>query len=401
MIVVVGISMSIVDDAYTDECKLTPSLAVKEEYNDNILYTSTNTEKDFISTISPALALTNKTERTDFSLSGRLDHRLYSSHRDLNDTDQYYEVSGKHAFTERLNLSGKLLYSKDSRPDRDFETTGLALANVERERQNYAVSGDYLLSEQLMATVSYDYLKDTYDSLFYTDLEASTYNLGFIRDLTGFMESTKARMNIGYAKYNMPGLKIDNYEATIGVERPFNEKWSLLFDGGGRYTRSQFKFTEYELVPVIPPFVYRINVVERTEKSDDWGTVGALTLSYKGPRDYVTISAVHDVLPASGRSGTARRTSFVFSMSRRFTYELYGTLSGGYYLNKSRQGEFSAQKIDESTMRISPGIRYQFDKDKMIEAVYTYNRSKYNVNNTKAERNLFMVRFRIQHDLFE
>ncbi len=90
MIVVVGISMSIVDDAYTDECKLTPSLAVKEEYNDNILYTSTNTEKDFISTISPALALTNKTERTDFSLSGRLDHRLYSSHRDLNDTDQYY-----------------------------------------------------------------------------------------------------------------------------------------------------------------------------------------------------------------------------------------------------------------------------------------------------------------------
>jgi len=115
----------------------------------------------------------------------------------------------------------------------------------------------------------------------------------------------------------------------------------------------------------------------------------------------VTISAVHDVLPASGRSGTARRTSFVFSMSRRFTYELYGTLSGGYYLNKSRQGEFSAQTIDESTIRISPGIRYQFDKDKMIEAVYTYNRSKYNVNNTKAERNLFMVRFRIQHDLFE
>lgn len=403
MIVVVGISMCIVEDAYTDEFKLTPSLAVKEEYNDNIRYTSTNTDKDFISTISPGLVLTNRTERTAFSLLGRLDHRLYSSNRDLEDTDQYYEVSGEHALTERFNLSGKALYTKDSRPDRDFETTGLALVNVKRERQSYTASGYYLLSERFMTTFGYNYLKDTYDSPTYTGLEANSYNLGFVRDLTGFLESTKARMNIGYAKYNynVSGLKIDNYEATIGVEHPLNEKWSLLFDGGGRYTQSRYKLTEYVLVPIIPPYFYEIDVVERMKKNNDWGVIGTLTLSFKGPRDNGTISAVYDLLPAAGRSGTAQRSSFVFNLSRRFTYELYGTLSGGYYLNRSHQGEFSTQEIDESTMRISPGIRYQFDKDKMIEAVYTYNRSKYNVDNTKAERNVFMVRFKIQHDLFE
>ena len=43
---------------------------------------------------------------------GRLDHRLYSSHSDLNATDQYYEGTGKYAFTPRLNLSGKALYSR-------------------------------------------------------------------------------------------------------------------------------------------------------------------------------------------------------------------------------------------------------------------------------------------------
>ena len=31
-------SMGIAGNAYADEFKLTPSLAVKEEYNDNILY---------------------------------------------------------------------------------------------------------------------------------------------------------------------------------------------------------------------------------------------------------------------------------------------------------------------------------------------------------------------------
>ena len=37
----------------------------------------------------------------------------------------------------------------------------------------------------------------------HTDLEAHTFNLGFIRDMSNVLESTKARMNMGYAKYNM------------------------------------------------------------------------------------------------------------------------------------------------------------------------------------------------------
>ena len=176
----------------------------------------------------------------DLSLSGRLDHRLYSSHSNLNATDQYYEGTGKYAFTPRFNLSGKALYSLDSRPDRDLETTGLSFTNVKRQRQNYTLSGDYLLSEKTMTTFSYDYLNDKYDSVSYTDLESNTFNLGFIRDMSIFLESTKARMNMGYAKYNMPGMKIDNYEATIGIDRALNEKWNIVLDGGARYTIREF-----------------------------------------------------------------------------------------------------------------------------------------------------------------
>jgi hypothetical protein len=382
-----------VRDAVGDEFKLTPSLAVKEEYNDNILYSPTDAQKDFIATLSPGLALTDRTERMNISLSGRLDHRLYSSHSDLNATDQYYEGTGKYAFTPRLNLSGKALYSRDSRTDRDFETTGLSFTNVKRERQNYTVSGDYLLSEKTMTTFSYDYLNDTYDSLSRTDMEANTFNLGFIRDMSTVLESTKARMNMGYAKYNVPGIKIDNYEATIGIDRAFNEKWNLLFDGGSRYTRSQFTITEFVLVP---PFS-----IERKEKNSGWGVVGQLALTYKGERNSGKISANLDVLPASGYSGSTERTSFAFYVSRRFTYEFYGTLSGGYYINRSKAGEFSTQRIDEDTIGLTPSIRYEFDKDKAIEASYTYNRTKYNVSGDEAQRNTFFVRFRIQHHLFE
>jgi hypothetical protein len=399
----VGLMPGMAREAIGDEFKLTPSLAVKEEYNDNILYTQTNTRKDFISTISPGLSLTDRTERMDIYLSGRLDHRLYSSHNDLNATDQYYESTGKYALTPKLNLSGKALYSRDSRPDSDLETTGLSLlTNVTRNRQNYAISSDYLLSEKTMATFSYDYLNDTYDAVLYNDLESHTFNLGFVRDMSNILESTKARMNMGYAKYNMPGINIDNYEATIGIDRAFNEKWNLLFDGGARYTISETRFTTLELVQPLPPLpFFSLVPVEKTERNRGWGMVGQLALTYKGERDSGNLSVVHDISPASGHSGSTERTSFAFYVSRRFSYELYGTLSGGYYINKSKTGEYSTQKIDENMMRISPGIRYEFDKDKAIEASYTYNKTKYNVRNTEAQRNTFFVRYRIQHHLFE
>ncbi|MBA4391263.1 MAG: hypothetical protein C0399_10035, partial [Syntrophus sp. (in: bacteria)] len=81
-------------------------------------------------------------------------------------------------------------------------------------------------------------------------------------------------------------------------------------------------------------------------------------------------------------------------------YKLYGTLSGGYYFNRSSEGEFSTQKIDEEAMWTSPGIRYEWNKDTSIETSYTYNRTRYNVSREDAERNLFQVRFRIECDLF-
>ena len=380
-----GITMCIVENAYTDEFKLTPSLDAKEEYNDNILSTSTDTQKDFITTLSPGLALTNRTERMDLSLLGRLDYRLYSSYSDNNTTDQYYEGTGKYAFTPRLNLSGKALYSVNSSHDRDFATTGLLLTNVKRIRQNYTISGDYRLSEKTTTTFSYDYLNDKYDSVLYNYLKTNTSNLGVIRDISNFLKSTKATINIGYTKSYTPGVKTDNYEARIGIDHTFNEKWSLLLDGGGRYTNTKFQISE----------------LQQEESNHSRGTVGHFALTYKGERNSGSINASIDLLPASGYSGSTERTSFVFNLSRRFTYELYGTLSGGYYINKSRAGEFSTQEINENTMSLSPSVRYEFDKDKSLEASYTYNRTKDNGIGSNVESNIFRIRFRIQHNLFE
>jgi hypothetical protein len=372
-------------EAAGDEFKLTPAIAVKEEYNDNILYWTSDTQHGFITTTSPELNITDKTERMETNFSGRLDQRFYSSHGELNATDQFYEGSGRYALTPRLNLSGKVFYSQDSNPDRDLNVTGLALTNVQRARQNYTASGDYLLSEKTMTTFSYDYLKDNYDSPTYTDLEANTMGLGFIHNLSRFMQSTKARGNIVYANYNMTGAQIDNYEATIGINRALNEKWNLLLDGGARYTDTKISVH----VPV-----------DAEEKSQGWGAIGQLALTYAGEVSNASITIKHDILPASGNTGASERTSSSFSANRKFTYELSSGLSGGYFVNKASSGELSATKIDEESIWISPSVRYKLTKDAYVEASYAYNKTWYHVTQETAERNLFQLRLRVQYDVF-
>ncbi len=49
---------------------LIPSLAVREEYNDNISFSYSDTIDDFITTINAGLELTKRTEQLDLRLAG-------------------------------------------------------------------------------------------------------------------------------------------------------------------------------------------------------------------------------------------------------------------------------------------------------------------------------------------
>ena len=401
LIFFVSILSGIPTKAAGDEIKLIPSVAVKEEYNDNILYTTTQPKSDFITTISPGLAFIERTEKMDIMLSGRLDRLLYSKYGEFDTTDQYYEGTGRYALTERFSLSGKALYSEDSRPDRDLVTTGIPLGSVNRKRQNYGISGTYALSEKTLTTLSYEYAKDNYNSDRYVDSEAHTVNLGFVHDLTYFARSTKARLNLGYARYNMTGSDVDNYEATIGLERGLSEKWTLLLDGGARYTHWKFKVADVQQTifdSSTPPFFFPV-FTEQRQTSNEWGAVARLSLNYKGERTKARFGAGHDISPPSGRTGSVERTSLVINVNTQFVYELYATLSGGYFLNKSSEGEYTS-KVDEETVWITPGIRYEWNKDTSVEFSYTYNRTRYNTVREYADGNLLFVLFKIQYDLF-
>ena len=376
-----------------DEVRLTPSIEAKEQYNDNILFASSETRKDFYTTLIPGLTFLEKTERLQVDLSGRAERRVYSKYSEFNATDQFYTGSGRYSLTERLGITGKAEYSQDSRPDRDLETTGLAYTGVTRYRQGYGFGSNYLLSEILLATFSYDYSNDTYNDPRYSDMEAHVFGLGVVHDLNYFMQKTQGRMNIRYARYNVPNLRLDNYEWTAGINRALDEKWNLLIDAGVRYTDSSFAYAEF--IP-IPPFS-----TNRYDTNQDWGGVGQLALTYKGLKNSGDVRINHDIMPASGQSGTTERTSFLFNLATRLTYEFRCVLSGGYFMNKSQAGQYSVQKIDEASIWISPNLVYEYSKDVSLGFSYIFNQTHSYISGRDSERNVFQIRYKIQHDLFQ
>ena len=142
-------------------------------------------------------------------------------------------------------------------------------------------------------------------------------------------------------------------------------------------------------------------VTQDKKRTDDWGGIGQLALSYTGELSTANITVFHDLRPASGRSGAARRTSFKLDLGRRFIYELWGKLSAEYFLNKSDGGEFSAEDIDSETFRVNPRIRYNFTEDFAIVAGYSYVRVVNHVNDREPDRNLIYVRFYIQYPVID
>jgi len=263
---------------------------------------------------------------------------------------------------------------------------------VTRYRQSYGFGVNYLLSEILLGTFEYNYLNDTYDDPRYSDMEAHVFNAGVVHDLSYFMQKTQVRMNVGYARYNIPSFRVDNYEWTAGVYRALDEKWNLLLDAGLRYTSSRYTFTE---ATSSPPYY-----VSKYDNSQDWGGVGQLALTYKGLKNSGEARIKHDIMPASGQSGTSERTEFLLGMNVRLNYEFSCALNGGYFINRSKAGQYSVQKIDQDSIWISPGLIYNYSKDVSFNLSYTYNKTRYNISGTDAERNLFQVRYRFQHDLF-
>ena len=423
--VIISFFIFLQEPALGDEFTVKPSLALKEEYNDNIFFDDHNKKDDFILTVSPELKVSNRTERSALMVSGRLDGIAYSDNTDLNAVDHDYNGRLGYDVTENTGFTATAGYKKDSRPDRDInvggtgESTGLVLSSDTRIRRSASVSGTHMLNEMTGVNVGCDFSEDDFEDIRDNDIKSYRFNAGMTRRLGFFKKPTVARLNTGYATYDyddselntqsvlISGLPaaglhffqntgIDSYFLTIGAMREISEIFSILVDLGGRYTHSEF-----ENKTVYDPWILPLSNVSEKNTHNSEGFVANATLSYKGILTDCDVSLSHDLMESSGRSGPTERTSIRFNIRKQLTYKLRANLQAGYYYNKSDAGEFGSGGVDEQTLSISPGITFAITKDVLIDASYTYTKIKDKEDHTDRKRNLFFVRVKGNFSLFE
>jgi hypothetical protein len=371
-------------EASGGEFTIVPSLSVREAYSSNYFLSVDAPESAFVTTLSPALVVTGRTERLDASVQARVDNFFYAGISSRDTLDQYYDGQFRYRPTERLSLSASASHSLNSQPDRNLETTGTVDKAGKRSTQTYTFAGESSLSEKNSVTLSYAYSKINDQNQRLSDYDTQTAVLVLNHELGSDAARTRVMVQFQYDTDRYAISTVDNYALTIGSNRSFNELWSLQVMLGGRYTESEASAAN----------------IRKTNR--DWGGTGRVALSYTGDSTSGNLAASSEFQPSTsnGVSGATQRTGVQAGIRENFTPELSGNMSLSYILNRSIWQGRNVSPIDEDTLSFTTGLRYEFTKDMALDAAYQYTRIMYNNTGQVADRNFISLNFLIRYPMF-
>ncbi len=365
---------------------LVPNIALREEHNDNIFFSSADPLSDFITTVSPGLNIVDRTERLDLALSGRLDGIYYADASELDAVDQHYLGRLGYRFTERFGLLSDAGYIKDSRPDRDILETGLVQSAQTRKRRYFFLGGDYRTGENTSDNLAYRYEQSDYTDTQLADSRIHAVDFQHTWNARRIFEETTGHLDLGYANADFSTSRVESVSGTVGAAWNATELWRLKVDLGLRYTVTDYITNE----PAVQ--------IDTTRKLSG---VGKATVEYRGVYTLADLVFLHDIREAQGRGGTVSRTELSGWAGYRLSERFRLTLSAGYFLNRSQQGTVSVVEVDEQTLRLRPGLRYEFTDDLVAEAAYSYTRIRDDIDRTTAVQNLVFAQIYWQWPLFD
>lgn len=221
------------------EYALEKSLSVKEEYNDNIFLSETNTQEDFITTITPSFKLAYHVPWIELAFDYGLNFRLYADHTDQNETSLNRTQEAK--FDTMLSLYKEILflrvsdeYSRVALDQREKIALGNILVNMtDRNYFGFNPFVQYPLTGTVNARASYTYVNKWYRDNPESDLFDHTLEVSITKE---FSERVSSTVSYNYL-FHRPELFLDRYNnqnATLGFQYQVTPK--LLFAGMGGYS---------------------------------------------------------------------------------------------------------------------------------------------------------------------
>jgi len=403
---VVFICVVSVQPVYSKPTTIKPVISIEQEYNDNILFSENDEEKDFITTFSAGVAIEQKTERLNAEVNARFEKLLYWDFDELNSLDRFFNGNVNYRVTEKLGLGASAKYSKDSRRDRDTDTTGL-LVSGDRTTSRFSLSSDYLFSEITRGQVTIGYGNVEIDEVS-DDEENDDFRIDvtLFKNVSKTFKNTTGLLNFSYLHYTSdietktrsgPFTTIyyqdntsDVFQISSGFSKDITELYNIYFQAGVSYTE-----TTEELRTKI--FLTDMGDVlgdseDPDEDDSNWGGVMSTGLNYDGEYYDIGLGISHDIRGSTGTNGVVQRSMITSNVRRKVTDQLSLTLDANIFLNTNDRK--TRPDTEELTVNIQPGFRYRILKDFTLSCYYRFTSVEDRKDNTTSERNMvyFLIR---------
>lgn len=390
--------------------QLITSVALIHEYNDNIRLNVNNELADNITTVAPKLKLVRHSERYTVSADGKLEFYRYQDYDELDDMDQWYNGSLEARPTERWQLGADAHASDDNRPDRDLETTGLILnniQNIQRRRINAGASANYTISELMASGVSLTFNRENFDDSQTSDRKDYHAALSMTRSLDAWLARTSGQLHLSYSHYEferdyykpstlsryIDDYEVDNFSLTVGALSAITERLDLTVDLGGRYAVSE------RYLEVLPTYLPAPSITN--EDYDSYGFVGRIDFSYRGERFRSDLLLSHDLQPVSGENNAVNRTTVRAGGRLRLLERLSANCYIRWYRNENDEDDTSQSYVDTQTWNFGGGLRWVISNNFDLAASYVYTFLDDRDDDTSAYRNKAMLTLEAHHDWLE
>jgi hypothetical protein len=240
---------------------ITPSVALREEYNDNLFLTESSKDFDYITKISPDILIEySPGSSLDLSLDYRLDFRFYSRHSKFNDTDP------KDTQNVNLRLQAKPMNYLFIDASDNYKRVPIDIRRktaLDNELRNMTDNNIFMispytvlpLSSTLSTTVGYRYNNIWYDSRKNVGSDSHT---GFFKLTDKFSSKLSGELNYDYYKYLPRDVKhrkfiedYDKHSGSVGLTYLIGSRLTVNGQVGESYlnyeTRGNTQYTFWNI----------------------------------------------------------------------------------------------------------------------------------------------------------
>lgn len=325
---------------------LTPSLSLKGEYDDNIDFSRTNKQDDYIGTVSPGLTFGYATDVLNFGARAAVDVVRYLDQTSKDNERQNYGLDASYLMTERLSIKAKGSYVKDTTLDTELQEIGLVEKRSDREQYGGGGGLSYRISEVSDISLDYNYTKTDYDLSDYTDSKGHSVSLPFNYSFNERLD--RFTLKPYYKNTDSDENKEDSYGLSLGLAHKFTETLKGHINAGSRYTETK----------------------DNTGKtSDDWGWTADAGLEKSWQTASARLGYSRD-LSYTAEGETVEVNRFSLDASKMLTSRFSMKLTGSLYFTKSKG---VSQNQDTRYYAVTPSLNYMITKNHSLSLAYSYS----------------------------